>query len=50
MSEACVRVCRQWHRNQDNELVTADAVYLVRNTALCPNKANMWPIVTMGVV
>ena len=30
--------------------MTADAVYLVRNTALCPNKANMWPIVTSGLV
>ncbi|DBA94256.1 TPA: hypothetical protein ACH3X1_001874 [Trebouxia sp. C0004] len=40
----------QWHRNQDNNLVTADAVYIVRNTALCPNKANNWPIVTTGLV
>ena len=46
----CVCVCRQWHRNQDNNLVTADAVYIVRNPALCPNKANTWPIVTTGLV
>lgn len=39
----------QWHRNQDNELVTADAVYIVRNTALCPNKANSWPLVSGGL-
>ncbi len=45
-----VCVCRQWHRNQDNNLVTADAVYIVRNPALCPNKANTWPIVTTGLV
>ncbi len=43
-------VRRQWHRNQDNELVTADAVYIVRNTALCPNKANSWPIASGGLV
>ncbi len=30
--------------------MTADAVYIVRNTALCPNKANSWPIVTTGLV
>ena len=30
--------------------MTADAVYIVRNTALCPNKANNWPIVTTGLV
>lgn len=30
--------------------MTADAVYIVRNPALCPNKANTWPIVTTGLV
>ena len=41
--------CRQWHRNQDNELVTADAVYIVRDPQLCPNKANSWPLVPSGL-
>ncbi|KAL3151843.1 hypothetical protein ABBQ38_012808 [Trebouxia sp. C0009 RCD-2024] len=39
----------QWHRNQDNELVTADAVYIVRDPQLCPNKANSWPLVPNGL-
>lgn len=42
-------VCRQWHRNQDNQLVTADAVYIVRDPQLCPNKANSWPLVSTGL-
>lgn len=41
--------CRQWHRNQDNQLVTADAVYIVRDPQLCPNKANSWPLVSTGL-
>lgn len=39
-------VHRQWHRNQDNNLVTADSVYIVRNPAYCANLANSWPLVS----
>lgn len=45
----CPVACRQWHRNQDNQLVTADAVYLVRDPQLCPNKANSWPLLPNGL-
>ena len=31
-------VCRQWHRNQDSEMVAVDQTYIIRNTTQCPNK------------
>lgn len=42
--------CRQWHRNQDNNKVTADSVYIVRDTANCPNVRNSWPLVSAPLV
>lgn len=38
--------CRQWNRNQDNEAVKADAVWIVRNTTQCINK--MYPQMRYG--
>ena len=29
---------RQWHRNQDSEMIAVDSTYIIRNTTLCPNK------------
>ena len=29
---------RQWHRNQDSEMVAVDSTYIIRNTTQCPNK------------
>ena len=29
--------------------MTADAVYIVRDPQLCPNKANSWPLVSSGL-
>ena len=34
--------CRLWRRNQDNNMVAADSVYVIRDTAKCANK--MYPM------
>lgn len=31
-------------------MVTADTVYIVRDTANCPNTANSWPLVSAPLV
>ena len=38
-----VFVRRQWRRNQDSNMVTADSVYITRDTKACPNKATYAP-------